>query len=238
MNRNTRLVAVLVVALLAATVASFVVYRALAAGSGAAAAADASTRSSRRRRFPPGTMLTRDHVKVVPVAGRSSRLDGSLSDPRSVIDRGAIVAIAANEPITEAKLAAIGAGAGLPPTIPPGMRAISVRVNEVIGVAGFVVPGTRVDVLVTFESRAQASDSVARVVVSNVQVLTAGTRFDQEKARQDSRPIPTSVVTLLVTPEDAAAHRARRRRGPHHADPAQPARHRARPRAPASAPAA
>ena len=83
------------------------------------------------------------------------------------------------------------------------MRAISVRVNEVIGVAGFVVPGTRVDVLVTFESRTQASESVARVVVSNVQVLTAGTRFDQEKARQDNRPIPTSVVTLLVTPEDA-----------------------------------
>ena len=57
--------------------------------------------------------------------------------------------------------------------------------------------------LVTFESRTQASESVARVVVSNVQVRTAGTRFDQEKARQDNRPIPTSVVTLLVTPEDA-----------------------------------
>jgi len=133
----------------------------------------------------------------------SSRLDGSLSDPRTVLDRGAIVAIAANEPITESKLAAQGAGAGLPPTIPPGMRAMSVRVNEVVGVAGFVVPGTRVDVLVTFESRTQASESVARVVVSNVQVLTAGTRFDQEKARTDNRPIPTSVVTLLVTPEDA-----------------------------------
>jgi len=78
-----------------------------------------------------------------------------------------------------------------------------VKVDEVIGVAGFVVPGTRVDVLVTFESRTQASESVARVVVSNVQVLTAGTRFDQEKARTDNRPIPTSVVTLLVTPEDA-----------------------------------
>ena len=147
-------------------------------------------------------MLTRDHVKVVQWPA-SSRLDGSLSDPRTVIDRGAIVAIAANEPITESKLAAQGAGAGLPPTIPPGMRAMSVRVNEVVGVAGFVVPGTRVDVLVTFESRTQASESVARVVVSNVQVLTAGTRFDQEKARQDNRPIPTSVVTLLVTPEDA-----------------------------------
>ena len=118
-------------------------------------------------------------------------------------DRGAIVAIAANQPITESKLAALGAGAGLPPTIPPGMRAMSVRVNEVVGVAGFVVPGTRVDVLVTFEGRSQASESVARVVVSNVQVLTAGTRFDQEKARTENRRSRPRSVTLLVTPEDA-----------------------------------
>ena len=201
MNRNTRLVAVLAVALLAATVASFVVYRALAAGSGPQQPQTIDTLVAAQS-IPAGTMLTRDHVKVVQWPA-SSRLDGSLSDPRTVIDRGAIVAIAANEPITESKLAAQGAGAGLPPTIPPGMRAMSVRVNEVVGVAGFVVPGTRVDVLVTFESRTQASESVARVVVSNVQVLTAGTRFDQEKARQDNRPIPTSVVTLLVTPEDA-----------------------------------
>jgi len=201
MSRNTRLVAVLAVALLAATVASFVVYRALAAGSGPQQPQTIDTLVAAQV-IPAGTMLTRDHVKVVQWPA-SSRLDGSLSDPRNVVDRGAIVTIAANEPITEAKLAAQGAGAGLPPTIPPGMRAMSVRVNEVVGVAGFVVPGTRVDVLVTFESRTQASESVARVVVSNVQVLTAGTRFDQEKARTDNRPIPTSVVTLLVTPEDA-----------------------------------
>ncbi len=199
MNRNTRLAAVLFVALLAATVASFVVYRALAAGAAQPQTIDTIVAA---QPIPAGTMLTRAHVKVVSWPA-GSRLDGSLGNPSAVIDRGAIVAIAANEPITEGKLAALGAGAGLPPTIPPGMRAISVRVNEVMGVAGFVVPGTRVDVLVTFESRGQASDSLARVVVSNAQVLTAGTRFDQEKARQDGKPIPTSVVTLLVTPEDA-----------------------------------
>jgi pilus assembly protein CpaB len=201
MNRTTRLVAVLAVALLAATAASFVVYRALAAGNVSQQPQTVDTLVAAVA-IPAGTMITRDHVKVVHWPA-SSRLDGSLADPRTVVDRGAIVPIAANEPITEGKLAAVGAGAGLPPTIPPGMRAMSVRVNEVVGVAGFVVPGTRVDVLVTFESRTQAADSVARVVVSNVQVLTAGTRFDQEKSRQDNRPIPTSVVTLLVTPEDA-----------------------------------
>jgi pilus assembly protein CpaB len=80
------------------------------------------------------------------------------------------------------------------------MRAISVRVNEVIGVAGFVIPGTRVDVLVSIK---QGEDTLSRVVVSNVQVLTAGTRFDQEQALKDGNAIPTSVVTLLVTPQDA-----------------------------------
>src|SRR5262245_28502680 len=202
MNRNTRLLAVLVVALLAATVASFVVYRALAAGAAGPQQPQTIDTIVAAQSIPAGTMITRAHIKTVAWPA-GSRLEGSLGDPRDVLDRGAIVAIAANEPITDAKLAALGAGAGLPPTIPPGMRAISVRVNEVIGVAGFVVPGTRLDVLVTFESRSQGSDSVARVVVSNAQVLTAGTRFDQEKARQDGKPIPTSVVTLLVSPEDA-----------------------------------
>lgn len=201
MNRNTRLVAVLAVALLAATVASFVVYRALAAGVRPQQPQTVATLVAARA-IPAGTMLTRDHVKVVewPAA---SMMEGSLGDPRAVVDRGAIVGIAANEPITEGKLAAVGAGAGLPPTIPPGMRAMSVRVNEVIGVAGFVVPGTRVDVLVTFEGRSNNADSVTRVVVSNAQVLTAGTRFDQERSTREGTPIPTSVVTLLVTPEDA-----------------------------------
>ena len=107
----------------------------------------------------------------------------------------------ANEPLTESKLAPLEAGAGLPPSITEGMRAVSVKVNEVIGVAGFVVPGTRVDLMVTLK-RDQDKDSMTRVVVSDVQVLTAGTRYDQEKAR-DGQPIPTSVVTLLVTPPDA-----------------------------------
>ena len=81
------------------------------------------------------------------------------------------------------------------------MRAISVRVNEVIGVAGFVVPGTRVDVMVTVKGNDEKTQT--RVVLSNVTVLTAGTRYDQERATAEGKPIPTSVVTLLLTPRDA-----------------------------------
>jgi pilus assembly protein CpaB len=76
---------------------------------------------------------------------------------------------------------------------------MSVKVNEVVGVAGFVVPGTKVDVLVTLRRN---EESMTRTVVSNVQVLTAGTRYDQEKAK-DGEPIPSTVVTLMVSPQDA-----------------------------------
>ena len=129
-------------------------------------------------------------------------MPGAFAKVEDVVDRGLIATVEENEPLTAAKLAPLEAGAGLPPSIPPGMRAISVKVNEVVGVAGFVVPGTRVDVMVTLTNRQAQQDSMTRVVVSNVQVLTAGTRYDQENAK-DGKPIPSTVVTLLVTPDDA-----------------------------------
>src|SRR5436190_3664791 len=85
------------------------------------------------------------------------------------------------------------------------MRAISIKVNEVIGVAGFVVPGTRVDVVTIISRSAKGADEdmISKVVVSNVQVLSAGTRYDQEEARSDGKPIRSTVVTLMVDPLDA-----------------------------------
>jgi len=152
--------------------------------------------------IPVGTIVTKEHLRLVPWPARSP-VPGSFTAIDAVVNRGAIVEVAENEPLTEAKLAPLGSGGGLPPTIPEGMRAISVRTNEVVGVAGFVIPGTRVDVLVTLKQRNNESEPISRAVVSNVQVLTAGTRFDQEKARNDGKPIPSTVVTLLVTPQDA-----------------------------------
>jgi pilus assembly protein CpaB len=124
----------------------------------------------------------------------------SFSSVDQVLNRGLITPVAPNEPLTEEKVAPLEAGSGLPPTIPPGMRAISVKVDEVIGVAGFVVPGTRVDVISIF--RRGTNDSVSRVVVSNAQVLTAGTKFDQEMAKE-GKAVPSTVVTLLVNSHDA-----------------------------------
>ncbi len=123
---------------------------------------------------------------------------------KELVDRGVISPIAENEPITVTKVASLEAGAGLPPVIPEGMRAISVKVNEVVGVAGFVVPGTLVDVLVTARTAGGTGpdEAMTRTVVSKVTVLTAGTKYDQEKSKS-GEPIPTSVVTLAVLPEDA-----------------------------------
>ena len=140
-----------------------------------------------------------------------------------MLNRGLISTVDENEPLTQSKLAALEAGAGLPPSIPPGMRAISLKVNEVVGVAGFVVPGTRVDVMVTLSGKNRDEDSTTRMVLSNAQVLTAGTRYDQEKAK-DGAPIPSTVVTLLVTPDDGERVALAAVRGTDHADPSQPAR--------------
>ena len=148
--------------------------------------------------LPLGTRLSKDQIRVVgwPAA---APLEGSFDSVDAIVGRGLVQPVAANEPLTETKLAPKEAGAGLSPSIPPGMRALSVKVNDVIGVAGFTVPGARVDVVVVVRQR---DSSMARAVVSNLQVLTAGTKYDIEQAK-DGEPIPSSVVTLLVTPEQA-----------------------------------
>ena len=200
MTRQRRSVVVVAVATAAASLSAFGVYRAIThipvrrveiATHHAVVAA---------KTMPMGTQLTAESVKLVEWPAKTP-LTGGFDGLDAVLGRGLIAPVVENEPLIESKLAPKAAGAGLSPAIPSGMRAMSIKVNEVIGVAGFVVPGTRVDVMVTLK-RTEAKDSMTRVVVSDVQVLTAGTRYDQQKAR-DGQPIPTSVVTLLVTPPDA-----------------------------------
>jgi pilus assembly protein CpaB len=127
--------------------------------------------------------------------------EGAFVRPEEILGRGVIVPIVKNEPILPAKLASKEAGAGLPPVIPEGMRAVSVRVNEVIGVAGYVLPGTRVDVVATASPTNSPSDTTSKVVLANVQVLTAGTRIEQDQ--KDGKPVQVTVVTMSVTPEQA-----------------------------------
>jgi pilus assembly protein CpaB len=147
-----------------------------------------------------GSELKKEDVTVVQFpAGKTP--EGTFANPQEVIGRGLIVPIVKNEPILKAKLASKEAGAGLPPVIPEGMRAVSVRVNEVVGVAGYVLPGNRVDVVATASPTDQHQDTTSKVVLSNVQVLTAGTRMETQG--DQSKPVQVTVVTLLVYPDQA-----------------------------------
>jgi len=118
-----------------------------------------------------------------------------------VIGRGLIQPVVQNEAILPNKLASKDAGAGLAPVIRPGYRALSVRVNDVIGVAGYVLPGTRVDVVATINPTQQPTDVTSKVVLTNVEVLGSGTKIERDT--EQGKPIAVSVVTLLVNPAEA-----------------------------------
>ena len=147
-----------------------------------------------------GSELKKEDLQVVQFpAGKAP--DGTFAKAEELVGRGLIVPIVKNEPVLRAKLAAKEAGSGLPPVIPEGMRAVSVRVNEVVGVAGYVLPGNRVDVLATASPTDSRPDMTTKVILSNVQVLTAGTRMEQDQDKD--KPMQVTVVTLLVTPEQS-----------------------------------
>jgi pilus assembly protein CpaB len=150
--------------------------------------------------LPLGTRLTAQQLRVIPWPANEV-LAGAFSKPEDCVNRALITSVIQNEPILEQKLAPKEAGAGLPAAIPVGMRAVSVRVDEVVGVAGFVTPETTVDVLVTGVPIGQgSSDNVTRTILEDVRVLAAGQKVEQDK---DGKPQTVSVVTLLVTPEQA-----------------------------------
>ena len=199
MNRNTRMLLVVGIAMVTATLASLGVYIAIQKRPVLTREIPSAYVIVAAKPLEQGVRLTSDVVKRIGWPERNP-IAGSFANVEDVVNRGLVATVLENEPITDGKLAPLEAGAGLPPTIRAGMRAMSVKVNEVIGVAGFVVPGTKVDVLVTIhEERGSAS----RVVVSNVQVLAAGTRTDEAEAKKEGKPIPSSVVTLMVSPPDA-----------------------------------
>jgi pilus assembly protein CpaB len=154
--------------------------------------------------LPLGTRLDAAKLRTIPwPAGRP--VPGMFTRVEECTNRALITAVAENEPILESKLAPVEAGAGLSATIPEGMRALSVAVNDVVGVAGFVTPGTMVDVLVTGAIAGPTSQgsagNITRTILENVRVLAAGQKIEQDR---DGKPQTVPVITLLVTPEDAS----------------------------------
>lgn len=123
----------------------------------------------------------------------------SFGEVEKVVGRVTVGEIYRGEPILQERLAPEGSAAGLSALIPPGMRAMTVKVDEVIGVAGFVHPGTYVDVVATVV-QGTGEQSLSRVILQNVKVLASGTRMEAQK---EGQPIEVKTVTLQVTPEQA-----------------------------------
>lgn len=150
---------------------------------------------------PPGTALTTEQLKSIEVE-KSSAPAAALLDPSSAVGRVTLVKLSAGTPIVEDFLAPSGATAGLSALLPDGKRAITLRIDEITGVAGFLVPGCRVDVVSTLGG-SSGEETASVTVVQDVPVLAVGSRFSPGEPRRENEPI--SSVTLVVTPEQAEA---------------------------------
>ena len=153
------------------------------------------------RDLPIGHIVSREDVEVVDWPSKNVP-NGFYMQPGEVLGRGVMTTVHRNEPLLAAKLADKNAGGGMPLTIPDGKRAVSVEVDQVIGVAGFVLPGTRVDVLATVMPNANRSETTTRIILQNIPVLTADQSY-QKDPNEDPKVV--TVVTLLVSPADAEA---------------------------------
>jgi len=151
------------------------------------------------RNIAVGTTLTVEDVKVVDWPG-SIVLEGFAASPAEVVGMGILVPVSMNEPLLPHKMAGSELGRGLAMLVPEGLRAISVPVNDVVAVAGWVRPGTRVDVMVTLNQVMNEVEPVTQIVLQNVSVLGNDRSISTEASGQAA---PIAVVTLLVTPQDA-----------------------------------
>ena len=198
---DRRFLTVLVVSLVFALVVSGIFYQVVArAGSAPKAAPPTQTKDIvvASRALSLGVTIKPPDVKVTKIALQAFP-KGAFSKLEDVIDRPVVSNILADEPVLDGRLAARGSGLGLAPIIPVGMRAVTVRVNDVAGVAGFVLPGMRVDVLVTGRPPS-GNDTITTTCLQNMLVLSAGQTI-QADARGQAIQAPT--VTLLTNPVEA-----------------------------------
>ncbi|MGA2737046.1 MAG: Flp pilus assembly protein CpaB [Bryobacteraceae bacterium] len=196
---NQRFISVLVFAFVVAGCASLLLYRLTVNHSSAQAAPTTAKALVAARNLELGAIIKDSDVKDAPWAGALPT--NAVLKREDVIGRGVTTTIYDGEPIVENRLAPKGAGGGLAAMIPSGMRAVAVRVNDVVGVAGFVVPGMRVDVLISGNPPGpNTAGSLTRTLLQNIEVLSAGQDFKKDN---EGKPQGVGVVNLLVTPEQA-----------------------------------
>ena len=153
-----------------------------------------------RIEIPIGSRILAEQLQVVQMprsvvpAGAFTRIDDT------IIGRVVVTRIGPREPITESRLAPVGSTAGLSSVIPEGYRAMTIRVDDVVGVSGFMMPGALVDVVIVIESSAEShNERISKIVLQNVKVLAQGANLDQSKNGRER----VKNVTLQLTPEQA-----------------------------------
>ena len=152
--------------------------------------------------IPLGTKIIAEQLMVVQFPPESTP-DGAFDSVEKLAGRVAVMNIAPREPVTEARLAPEGTAGGLSAVIPEGYRAMTVKVDDVVGISGFVMPGTLVDVVVVIDpaEKAGMQDPISKIVLQNIKVLANGQNIDKPADQREANSV--KAVTLLVTPEQA-----------------------------------
>ena len=198
---NRRLLVVLLIAFMIAGLSSLVVYRLVGKRVAFAHQVNKTRVVTAAADLKLGTILTSANLSTTEVEGAPPK--GAILKPENAIGRGVVANLYQGETILEDRLAQVGSGGGLAATIRQGMRACAVKVDEVVGVAGFVTPGMRVDVLISGDPPGQADKAegtLVKTLLQNIEVLSAGTDIQKDT---EGKPQQVHVVNLLVTPEQA-----------------------------------
>jgi pilus assembly protein CpaB len=198
---NRRLLTTLLCAFVVAALCAFMVNRMVGSRLSAANQPKTTPVIAATADIKLGTILTAANLTTIEIAGPLPK--GAILKREQAIGRGVVANLYQGEPIMEGRLATVGAGGGLAATIKQGMRACAVKVDEVVGVAGFVTPGMRVDVLISGNPAGSANPnegSRVRTLLQNLEVLSAGTDIQKDG---EGKPQQVQVVNLLVTPEQA-----------------------------------
>lgn len=198
---NKRVLTILLSAFVVAALCSFLVFRIVRHSVTATPLSKTTTVVAAATDIKLGSILHDKDLTTIKIVGAAPQ--GAILKPEDAIGRGVIANIYAGEPILNNRLAAPGSGGGLAATIPPGMRAAAVKVDEVVGVAGFVTPGMRVDVLISGNppgTNNNAQGTLTKTLLQNLEVLSAGTDIQKDA---EGKPKQVQVVNLLVTPQQA-----------------------------------
>ncbi len=197
---NSRFVLALVISTGMALLVTGIFYQITSRGDGGGEETPTTEVVTASKDLEVGARITPSDLRVEPWPANLLP-DGAFVEPDQVVDRTPLSTILAGEPISERRLAAPGSGVGLAPKVPEGMRALSVRVDDVIGVAGFVLPEARVDLLITgLPTNSPEAGQMTKTILSNIRVLSAGEQLAPDAS---GRPQKAAVVTLLLTPQQA-----------------------------------